>query len=106
MDFIALTLGIILIIVSIFLLYYKKSEKYVERKSVAVISFIFGIVWIILAFISNIELGYLIFGLTFISIGIGILYLKKKNPEDKTNRITIALLYIGFGILWVLRVFI
>lgn len=106
MDFIALTLGIILIIVSIFSLLFEKSLKYVERKKRAIIFFIFGIVWIILAFIANRELNYLIIGLVFIIIGIWILYLKKKNREDKTNRITIALLNIGFGILWVLRVFI
>lgn len=104
MDFSALTLGIIFIIVSIFLLLFKKSEKYVERKIGAIMLFIFGIVFIILAFITNMKLGYLIFGLTFIIIGIWILYLKKKNPEDKPDRVITALICFGFGIIWILRV--
>ena len=106
MDFIALTLGIILIIVSIFFLLFKKSLKYVERKKRAIIIFIFGIVWILLAFITNRKLYYLIIGSIFIIIGIWLLYLKKKNPENKTNIIILAIINIGLGILWVLRVFI
>lgn len=60
MDLVILILGIVFIIVSIVLLYKKKSEKYNERKSAAIVSFIMGVIFIILAFISNRKLGDLI----------------------------------------------
>lgn len=105
MDLVILIFGIFLLIVSIVLLYNKKPEKYNERKSASIVSFILGIMFIILAFISNRKLFYLIFGLTFIGISIWDLYLKKKNPEN-TKSIISNLIFISLGILYLIRAFI
>lgn len=105
MDVFLLIWGIVSIIVGVILLYKKKPEKHNQRKSAAIVAFIFWIIFIILAFIQNRKIGYLIFGLTFICISIWDLYLKKKNPEN-TNSIISNLIFISLGILYIIRAFI